>query len=224
MPRPAAFAMSTVMRTSSGGPALTITCDTPGTASIRGLTVFSINCRYWSTGPCVPGSNCTKNQLSVSFAPPPPLPPSCTTGRSASFGIERTRLSLPITSTIAFFMSVPIANVRLMKLPPEPALPSSSSMPGRPCSTCSCGSSSSDSTSSGEAARQLVWIEICGRSISGKSCSGNSRRLRKPKIATRTTTMPTATGFLSEASMIFMRATPGNVRREWAADRGVGCG
>jgi hypothetical protein len=62
----------------------------------------------------------------------------------------------PMTSTSADFMSVPIANVRNTWLPPELALPLTSSTPGRPCSTCSCGSSSSASTSSGEAPRQLV--------------------------------------------------------------------
>ena len=79
----------------------------------------------------------------------------------------------PITSTSADFMSVPIANVRKTWLPPEFALPLTSSTPGRPCSTCSCGSSSSASTSSGEAPRQLVKIEMVGRSMSGNSCSGS---------------------------------------------------
>ena len=60
-----------------------------------------------------------------------------------------------------------------MKLPPEFALPSISSTPGRPCSTCSCGSSNCASASSGDAARQPVKIEMFGRSMSGNSCSGS---------------------------------------------------
>ena len=83
----------------------------------------------------------------------------------------------PMTSTSADFMSVPIANVRKTWLPPEFALPLTSSTPGKPCSTCSCGSSSSASTSSGEAPRQFVKMEIVGRSMSGNSCSGSCFRL-----------------------------------------------
>jgi len=112
-----------------------------------------------------------------------------------------------MTSTSAFFMSVPIAKVRLMLLPPVPALPSSSSRPGRPCNTCSCGSSSSDSTSIGEAARQPVLIEICGRSMSGNSCSGNSRRLSRPNTHTINTVTPTATGLRSDVSISFMTSS-----------------
>ena len=130
------------------------------------------------------------------------------TGRSASAGSGRMRFMRPITSTSAAFMSVPIENVRLMKLPPEFALPSISSTPGRPCSTCSCGSSSCASASSGEAARQPVKIEMFGRSMSGKSCSGSFIRLIAPKRQISATVTATAIGLRMEAAISRMAALP----------------
>ena len=139
-----------------------------------------------------------------SFCPPP----SWMMGRSASTGCERTRFIRPITSTSADCMSVPMAKVRLMKLPPELALPSISSTPGRPCRTSSCGSSSSASVSSGDAARQPVKIEIFGRSMSGKSCRGRRPRLMDPNRQIRSTTTPTAIGLRIDALISRMTCTP----------------
>jgi hypothetical protein len=101
-------------------------------------------------------------------------------------------------------MSVPTAKVRLTNELPGPALPSICSSPGRPCMTFSIGSRISDSISCGDAARQPVWIDICGRSMSGKSCSGSLPRLKNPNRQTSATPTTTAAGFFSAPSMSFM--------------------
>jgi hypothetical protein len=154
----------------------------------------------------VPGRSCTKNHDSESFESLPP--PIWMTGRSASCGNGRMRFMRPITSTRAAFMSVPIENVRLMKLPPEFALPSISSTPGSPCSTCSCGSRSCASASSGEAARQPVKIEMFGRSMSGKSCSGSLERLNAPNRQISATVTATAIGLRMDAAIRRIAALP----------------
>ena len=178
IPRAAARARSSVIRTSSGGPALTWTAATPGIDSSRARTVSSMKRRCVWIGPGVPGSSCTKNQDRVSFVLP--LPPSDTLGRSASRGSGGSRLRRPITSTSAFFMSVPSVKRRFTCAAPAKALPSISSTPGIPCMTFSRGSSSSDSTSSGDAVRQPVWMDSSGRLMSGNSCNGRRLRLRSP--------------------------------------------
>ena len=101
-------------------------------------------------------------------------------------------------------MSLPTAKVRLMKLLPALTLEAISSSPGRPCITVSIGSTISDSISCGEAARQPVWMDICGRSMSGNSCSGSLPRLIRPNAQTIATTTATAAGLRREASVSFI--------------------
>ena len=192
MPSPAARARSSVMRTLSGGPAFTSTAATPGIASSRERTVSSMKRRCASIGPEVPGSSCTKNQDSVSLVLP--SPPSETLGRSASRGSGGSRLMRPITSTSAFFMSVPSAKRSFTCAWPGKALPSISSTPAMPCKTLSSGSRSSDSTSSGDAVRQPAWIESSGLLMSGKSCSGRRPRLKRPTRPTNTAMTMTPIG------------------------------
>jgi hypothetical protein len=201
IPSAAALSRSSAMLTSSGGPPLTWIPATPGTASMRGTTRSWIRRLKSSIEPFVPGSFCTKNHDRVWFDS---CPLSCTTGGFTSGGSCGMRLSRPITSTSIARMSVPTAKVRLTKLPPCPALPSICCRPGRPCSTFSIGSRISDSISCGEAARQPVCTDICGRSMSGNSCSGSWRRLNQPNRQTIATTTATAAGFLSEPSVSFM--------------------
>ena len=66
----------------------------------------------------MPGFNCTKNQDSVSFGPPPPFSPSEIRGASASRGNGGNWFMRAITSISIRPMSVPTANWRLMKAPP----------------------------------------------------------------------------------------------------------
>lgn len=123
----------------------------------------------------------------------------------------------PMTSTSAAFMSVPIAKVSRIWLPPALALPWISSTPARPCRTCSCGSSNSASTSSGEAPRQVVLMERVGRSTSGNNCKGSCFKLNVPNGHTSTTVTATAIGLRIAPSMRRIRALPES--RTGALDR-----
>ena len=153
--------------------------------------------------PSVPGSSCTKNQLSAWLAPPPP-PPILTTGGSESAGIEGKRFSLPITSITVACISVPSVNSILIQAPPLNAFEDMTSMPGIPCNTSSMGSRISDSTSCGEAARQPAKTLICGRSISGKSCTGSPLRLNRPNKVIMATATATPAGFLTARSVMLI--------------------
>jgi hypothetical protein len=126
-----------------------------------------------------------------------------------------------MTSTNAFFMSVPRANRRLRLAPSANALPSISSTPPSPCITFSSGSSSSDSTSSGEAVRQPIWIESCGRLTSGKSCSGSRLRLSMPTRPTKSATTMIATGLRLDQ----LRLSMASLKRDYGGTlpRNFGC-
>ena len=98
--------------------------------------------------------------------------------------------------------------------------------PGMLRRTSSCGSIISDSTSLGAEARQGVWIEISGRSISGVIWIGKRIRLRVPNITTRIPATITATGFpkdirvrIKSKSLVHFQATIPDFHRN---KRGLG--
>ncbi len=174
---------------------------TPSIASKRGTMRSSMKRRCWLMSPGVPGSCWMKKKVRLLLAP---SAPACSTGGLASRGSGGRRFRREITSTAADFMSLPTAKVRSTPPKPLPMFDSIDSRPGSPCSTRSSGSTISDSSSRGEAARQSVCTESCGRSMSGKSCSGRRNRASPPNSRTRANTAATAGGLRSAFSVRFI--------------------
>jgi hypothetical protein len=127
----------------------------------------------------VPGSSCTKKKERLWFESPP-SPPICTIGGPQSRGSGGSRLMRPMTSTSAAFMSVPIANVRKYVRCRRSWRCRDLLHAGQALQHLLLRLEQLASTSSGEAPRQLVKIEIVGARCRENSCKGSCFRLSRP--------------------------------------------
>ncbi len=188
-PSAAARYESNVMCSSRGCSVCRLTSETPGIRARRGSTWSSIS--FWYRHSSRTGlSGSTRMSREAAGRPCCP-PPALTAGSSASPGRGGAWVRLLMTSSLAVWISVPTAKVRLTKPVPRPMKELMLVRPGVLRRTFSCGSTMLASISSGAAARQKLATEICGSSMVGSNWIGSAAIDVSPNSATNATAAAT---------------------------------